>query len=129
MPVKKTKGKVQVDTLETNNRQLTKEVVIEAIKESYGIVSVIAKKLGCERKTVYRWLEKNEEVKAAFISERETIIDLGEVKLVKRINEGSESMIALVLKTLGKDRGYVEGRLKSLDDDKINKLKELFDGI
>lgn len=126
---KKVKRTTQKVTIENHSRKLTKETIIKGIHGSFGIVSVIANKLGCERKTVYQWLERDEDVKAAFISERETLVDLGESKLVSRINAGSESMIALVLKTLGKQRGYVEGTPKVIDEEKINKLKELFDAI
>lgn len=122
--------KKQKLTLKNTRRHLTKEALLNAIKGSFGIVSVIARKIGCERNTVYEWLHKKDpEIEKAFKEEREAIIDLSESKLVQKVNDGSESMIALVLKTLGKDRGYIEGKPKSLDEDKYKKLKELFDDI
>jgi hypothetical protein len=117
-------------TIDGIKRHLTKQALLNAIKGSFGIVSVIARNLTCERKTVYEWLNKKDpDIDRAFKEERESIVDLGESKLVQKINAGSESMIALVLKTLGKDRGYVEGKPKSIDEEKYNRLKELFDDI
>jgi len=122
------KHKVTLESKPDYSR-LNINVVSKAIKNSYGNISAIAKKLHCERKTVYEWLEKEPELKSQLDSERERLIDFAEIKLIERLKAGSESMISLVLKTLGKERGYIEARPKSLDEDKMNELKKLFDAI
>jgi len=110
--------------------KINRGLILKAIPGSYGIVSDIAKRAKIDRKTVYNWINKDDKLAELFISERENLLDLAEIKLVEKIKTGSESMIALVLKTLGKSRGYVEG--KAYDpalEDKLQNLKNLFDSI
>ena len=115
----------QTKTLKSKKIHLTKEMLSNAIKGSYGILTAVANKLHCERNTVYTWLEKYPELKHQLEDERQKIIDLAEVKLVGKVNEGSESMIALVVKTLGKDRGYVEKQEIQYSE----KIDKLIDGL
>jgi hypothetical protein len=121
-----TKHKV---TLKPDSTRLNKNVISKSIKGSYGNVTAIARKLHCERKTVYEWLEREPELKSQLDFEREELIDFAEIKLIERLKAGSESMISLILKTLGKNRGYYEAMPKSLDEDKIRELKKIFDAI
>ncbi len=88
--------------------KVTKKRLLNAITGSYGNITVIAKKLGCQRAAVYEFLKKDEEVKTAVEQERERIVDLAENKLVDRLNKGDTTLIVMTLKTLGKNRGYGE---------------------
>lgn len=85
-----------------------KNKILKAIKGSYGNITTVANELSCERKTVYEWLKKYPYLSIAIEDEREKIFDLAENKLVAKIKKGSESMIALALKTQGKKKRYVE---------------------
>jgi len=92
----------------TPKKKITKEALTKAIKGSYGIISTIAKRLKCERKTVYNKFEEWPELKDLLIEERNEIVDLAENKLVSKIKSGEKTSIHFILKTLGKNRGYVE---------------------
>ena len=92
----------------TPERRLTKTTFSRAIKDSYGNIMVISERIGCQRSTVYSWLDKELELKLQLDSEREMIVDLAENKLVENLKNGETSSIHFVLKTLGKKRGYVE---------------------
>lgn len=121
------KNKSKNSTVEQQHNK--RGAILKALPESFGIVSSIANKARCDRKTVYNWIEKDEQIKKLFTEERESLIDLAEIKLIEKLEAGNESMIALVLKTLGKSRGYIEGKIKTIDEEKLNQLKELFDQI
>jgi len=91
-----------------NNRaDIRKKQIITAIENSYGNITVISQRLNCSRVWVYELLKKFK-LESAIDDEREKIIDLAENKLINKIKDGDSSMIGLVLKTLGKHRGYVE---------------------
>lgn len=120
-----------------NEKQLTRNGLLKAIENSYGNITFIAKKMGCNRLSVYNWLAKDKIIKEAIDLERERIIDLAENKLLLNINDGKETSINFVLRTLGKKRGYVEKymhehdvslknvNLNSLTDEQLVKLREM----
>jgi len=122
-------------TFAAKGKRLHKPAIIKAIRNSYGNITIIAERLGCERMTIYNWLQKDEEIAQMIKDEREKIVDLAESKLVSKVEEGSETMIALVLKTLGRERGYVEKQnivnenvnynidLSKLTDEQLQELK------
>ena len=80
----------------------------EAIKGSAGVYASIAKKLGVERSTVTRFLNKHSELGKFVEEEREKMIDLAENKLFLKIKDGEWKPTEFYLKTKGKHRGYVE---------------------
>lgn len=86
----------------------TAENVIEAVKESRGFVTTIAKRLGCSRYNVYKLAEKFPTVQQAINEEREGLKDFAEGKLLEQINTGNITAIIFYLKTQGKGRGYIE---------------------
>lgn len=77
-----------------------------AVDGSKGIISVIARRLGCSRQTVYNYMERYPEFKELIDDEREEIIDLAEFKLLKHVNAGELRAILFVLESLGKNRGW-----------------------
>jgi len=84
------------------------EDFLTAIPNSKGIIGVIAKRVGCTRKTVYNAMENFVTVKQAIEDEREEGKDFAEGKMFQQINAGNTTMIIFYLKTQAKDRGYVE---------------------
>ena len=86
----------------------TAEQVAQALTKSMGLVSVAAQSLGCSQTTVRTYIERYESVKQAQLDSREQMVDLGEAALVKAVKKGEGWAVALLLKTLGKGRGYVE---------------------
>jgi hypothetical protein len=100
-----------------HNDKYTAEMVVEAIRgegrwrekgSSGGIVSVVANRLGCQRNTVYSYAKRYKGVKGALEEARATIVDRAEGELSKAVADGNLTAIIFTLKTLGKERGYVE---------------------
>jgi hypothetical protein len=86
----------------------TAQQMCEAIQGSGGLVSVVARRLGCGRATVYRYRDRYETVRKALEDERETTLDEVEAELIRAAKEGNITAIIFYLKTIGKHRGYVE---------------------
>lgn len=91
-----------------NNGKYTIDQMVEAAHSSYGLVANMAKKLGCERQTVYNYAKKYKTVETAIEQARVGIVDIAETALLKKIAGGDTASIIFTLKTLGKARGYVE---------------------
>lgn len=88
--------------------KLLESEVLAAIKGSCGIVSFIAQKLKCTRKTVYRYLDEFPAINEAYVEEREAMLDTAEHALHSLIKGGDLGAICFYLKCQGKRRGYVE---------------------
>lgn len=99
--------------------------MLEALKKTFGRVSMAAEMVGINRCTHYKWLEQDAEYKEAFEEINEAAIDFVESKLFEKITgvsvqretmagpeiyeqPPSDTAIIFYLKTKGKKRGYVE---------------------
>jgi hypothetical protein len=82
--------------------------VIAALQETKGMMFLAAKRLGCSHETIRRYCLRYPTVQAAKDAERGEMIDTAELKLWQSIQNGEAWGITLALKTIGKDRGYVE---------------------
>lgn len=87
---------------------ITVAQAIEAIDGSGGYVSVIARRLGCSQRNVYKLRNKHASIEEALEEERAKQLDFAEGKLQEQIKSGNTTAIIFYLKTQGKDRGYVE---------------------
>lgn len=81
---------------------------------------LVAKKLKCDRVTVWRYAKRYKTVREALRQADEAVTDAAELKAIKLIDAEYWPAIHYRLKTKGKDRGYTEryeitGLLKSLD--------------
>ena len=92
----------------SNNIKIDKEALKQAIKHYKGNVSEIAESLSVSRQTVYNHLKEEEDMWSLLTDARENIIDFAESKLLKLIEQENAQVIMFTLKTLGKNRGYVE---------------------
>ena len=104
----------------TRKTEWTKEEVIEAINGegawshpekftgSLGNVMAISKRLNVERQTIYGYIKRWKSVAQAIDEQREMRKDIVEDKMMKRILEGSDTMMIFFAKTQMKDRGYIE---------------------
>jgi len=90
------------------SKNYTKEQVIEAIEKSAGIVSTIAKRLGCDWKIARKYVGKWACTQDAYDGECEKILDLAETKMIDIISQGDGPMIRYLLSTKGKRRGYTQ---------------------
>ena len=85
-----------------------KQAMIEAMRQSLGIVSSAVQKVGISRQTHYNWLESDPEYKEKIEDAYEFEIDFAENALQKKIQAGDTTAIIFYLKTKGKHRGYIE---------------------
>lgn len=111
----------------------TVEQVIDAIRESKGILTVAARKLDCSRSTLQRYVSNYPTVTQAVNDERESLLDFAENQLFQQVKDGNITAIIFTLKTIGKSRGYVERQELSGPDgggalahgDLVSAIKEL----
>ncbi len=61
------------------------KVFIEAIKESGGIISTIADRVGCEWRTAKKWIDNYPSVLLAYNDECERVNDMAESTIVKSL--------------------------------------------
>ena len=105
---------------------------IDAIPGTGGIISAIAKKVGCAWHTVRKYIDTYPTINRAYQDECEKILDLAESKLIEAINERDGPMIRYYLSTKGKTRGYSERleiagllqniNLSSLTDEQLERI-------
>jgi transposase len=107
----------------TGRKNYSEKLVLEAIKGTGGIVSQVAKRLGCDWSIAKKYINKWEKTKKAYDDEREAILDLAESAVYKAIKEGNTQDAKWVLATIGKKRGFSEkhevehsGAVQIIDD-------------
>lgn len=71
-------------------------------------VSAAAELLGCASSVIYERRRKSPDVAQAILEARMKIVDKAESKLEELVDAGDFRAVNLTLRTLGKDRGYVE---------------------
>lgn len=82
--------------------------IIDCLKETNGLISLAAKRVPCSPSTIRRRAAAVQSVQAVIDECRGELVDLGELALRRAVVNGEPWAVALVLKTLGKGRGYVE---------------------
>ena len=85
-----------------------KKAFLQALEKNLGIVTQTAKQVGIHRSTYYDWLNTDSAFRERAEEIQEVALDFVEGKLLKRINDESDTAILFYLKTKGKHRGYVE---------------------
>ncbi len=86
----------------------TVEEIIQAVQAAHGILSVAAELLHCSRTTMHKYVNRFPTVREAYLEANEIHLDLAEQKLHEKITEGNLAAVFFLLKTRGKDRGYIE---------------------
>jgi hypothetical protein len=89
-------------------QRYTAKQVAAALVETKGMLFVAAQRLGCDPQTIRNYCKRYPTVQAARDAQRGIMVDTAELKLWQSIQNGEAWGIAFCLKTLGKDRGYVE---------------------
>jgi len=87
---------------------LKAEKILPLIEEYNGNLSLVARKLGVSRTTVYKFMEDRPTIKQALSEAREKMVDNVESKLYSKALDGDTTAMIFFLKTQGKSRGYVE---------------------
>ncbi len=90
------------------SRPVSTDRIIECLRETNGLVSLAAKRVPCSQTTIYQRAKDVQAVRRAIEECRAELVDYGELALRKAVIDGEPWAVGLVLKTLGRDRGYVE---------------------
>ena len=86
----------------------TDEEIIKALTASKGLVYVAAARVGCDPDTIYNRIKTRPAVAACLKLQRGKLVDNAEDRLFRAVNRDEAWAITMVLKNLGKDRGYTE---------------------
>jgi hypothetical protein len=86
--------------------------VSEQLVKAGGIITVAARALGCQPKTVRAYINRYKACKEALVEGKEQRKDFVESALFRRISDGDTTAIIFYLKTQAQDRGYVEPRAR-----------------
>jgi hypothetical protein len=92
----------------TDKSDTKKRAFLQALEKNLGIVTQTAKQVGVHRSTYYEWRNADAQFREKADEIQEVALDFVEGKLLKRINDESDTAILFYLKTKGKHRGYVE---------------------
>ena len=93
------------DSLATS---MAKKNLLLALEQSLGVVTTACRKIGCNRRTHYNWMESDPEYAAAYAELADVALDFAETSLHKQILSGEVASTIFYLKTKGKNRGYIE---------------------
>jgi hypothetical protein len=91
-----------------SSQRYTVERVRQALIEARGFKTVAARALQCEPNTIDNYIKRYPSLREALRGEREKQLDFAELQLLKAIADREPWAVAMYLKTIGKDRGYVE---------------------
>jgi hypothetical protein len=105
-------------------RNFTIEQILEAIKNSAGLMTIIAKKLDCEWHIAKKYVLMFDETKQALQDEIEKTKDLAEKVVFDAINNKDVQVAKWYLQTIGKDRGYSDNLNLNVECDLLKSLLE-----
>jgi hypothetical protein len=115
-----------IDSIKTN--------LIEALKQSLGIVTTACKNVGISRETYYKWMREDDEFRQQVDDIGDIALDFAESQLHKQMKDGSTSATIFYLKTKGRKRGYIERQEFAIDNTRpdlsqlsIDEIKQLLD--
>lgn len=77
---------------------------IEKEVRAFRPLYIIARSLGCDRRTLSAYIKKR--FPDLITEMRESMLDVAEAKLLQNINSGNQNAIEFFLDRQGKDRGY-----------------------
>ena len=84
----------------------TIEQMCEALHKAHGVQTLAAQFLGCERRTVERYMAKFPAVKQAHDEAPERVTDIAEGHVINAVIRGDLEQSRWWLKTKGRSRGY-----------------------
>ena len=95
-------------------KNITEKMMLEAIKDSQGLISKIKKHIEaalgepCCWDTVEKYAHKWESCELAIRAEKEAVLDLAENNIFQALSQKDLATAKWYLRMKGKDRGYVE---------------------
>lgn len=143
MTTKKQSGKLQklagmetgegLSILESKKPQaaitkLTNEEIIASIRRCRGLYYLAAEHLGVTKSALAYRITNDPELEAVAKDQRGKMLDKAETKLMEAVDNGEQWAIQLMLKTLGRDRGYVERQeVHSVNQVRLQVVEEIVD--
>jgi hypothetical protein len=108
--------------------QLTNEEIIGSLKKCRGLYYLVAHHLGVSKGALSYRIANDPELEAVAKDERGRMLDVAETKLMEAVEEGQQWAIQMILKTLGRDRGYVERQeIASVSQVRLQVVEEIVD--
>jgi len=95
-------------------KRIPTDTIAAALRKSHGNLKLAAEMVGCNRETIRVRAAKNKTLQTIIHEERAAIIDVAESALYNRVLDGDMRAIEFTLRTIGKDRGYVEKRQEEI---------------
>jgi len=104
------KNALDTDEKDSKIKKPPKKKLARLIERSFSNLSIVAKTCGVQRQTVKKWIriDKTGVLEEAVESGKEFLVDFAELQALNQMSLGDVRIIQMILKTLGKDRGYVE---------------------
>lgn len=87
---------------------LTSDQIANALRKKAGNISAAAAALKVTRQTLHNHIKQDESLQKIVTDAREAMVDVAESEALKQIKLGNTAIIIFTLKTLGRNRGYVE---------------------
>lgn len=97
-----------------------KQLLLDALEASLGIVSIACKHAGVSRSTYYEYYNSDIEFAKKVDDQINIALDFAESQLFKLIKKGNTQAIMFYLKTKGKKRGYTEKTEPELTSSQVN---------
>jgi hypothetical protein len=107
----------------TRRPSFTAAQIIDALTKTRGMVYLAAKALDCDPSTIHRRAKSNKQIGAAIEASRGELLDVAEVALEAAIQRQEAWAIAFALKTIGRNRGYVEKTEQALSGETTTTIK------
>jgi transposase len=97
---------------------------------SGGIVTEAAKMLRVTARVIYKWIDEDEEIgdktlRTEMNVNRGMLVDLAETELIKKIKQGDNPSIVFTLRSLGKDRGWIDKVVEKREKKEEGKKEEM----
>jgi len=107
--------------------KLSKQKVIQALKETKGAVYLAAARLKVSHTAIYSYINKYDDVREVKEFYTEELNDIAELKLRQAVQKGEPWSIKYQLSTQGKARGYVERQEVTGKDGQEVTIKVVYD--
>ncbi len=102
----------------TERRDEQQQDFIKALQRAGGNVTYACKSVNVSRQTYYNWMNEFDDFKKEVDDVRESLIDMAESVLLKEIKDARNITATIFfLKTVGRERGYVERQEMEIDGD------------
>ena len=89
-------------------KSLKNEEIIEAIKKCRGLTYIVANALGVSHTGITARIANDPILSEVLREQRGRTLDMAEAKLMQAVDKGEQWAITMILRTLGRERGYVE---------------------